>query len=146
MAVGCTKPFCRTFIGVDRVGHSPTHSPTHPLVWWGGSSESESFGGGHGLLCKCSRSVRVELTSRCLSSLLPCLEAPRLTSWSGWTFSKLPDSGQFSLARNALGSGGPGLLAIVRGHEAVPSGFGRLGTTAQAAFVSTLWAAPPFGL
>ena len=39
------------------------------------------------------------------------------------------DSGQFSLARNTLKHGEPGLLTIVREHETVPNGFGRLGTT-----------------
>jgi hypothetical protein len=39
------------------------------------------------------------------------------------------DSGQFSLARNTLQHDEPGLLTIVREHETVPNGFGRLGTT-----------------
>ena len=39
------------------------------------------------------------------------------------------DSSQFSLARNTLKHGEPGLLTIVREHETVPNGFGRLGTT-----------------
>ena len=77
--------------------------------------------------------MRVDLISRCLSSFLSdCLEVSRLifsTSELNFFEASVEDSGQFSLARNTLKNGEPGLLTIVREHETVPNGFGRLGTT-----------------